>query len=213
MLKHIGKMKQNGTKVCIVYRTLPGDAYSALVIGTSSLSDLYHNSLMSELESLQAQEANELGDHISNRYFPDGTNMLEQLHRTGKLVKVATDQVFMTPTASNEVSLDQLNVMIAEQRNIPLDELSIKPDSGQQQKKTNVQDVEVKDLTKVESKSDVKVYDLDKVDVKIPESASELRSEADRLYKEASKLRKAADELDPPKKKASSVKNTEEAPQ
>jgi len=208
-------MKQSGAKVCIVYRTLPGDAYSALVIGTSSLSDVYHNSLMSELESLQAQEANELGDHISNRYFPDGTNMLEQLHRTSKLVKVATDQVLMTPTASSEVSLDQLNVMIAEQRNIPIDELSIKPDSvqKQQQKKTDVQDVEVKDLSNVESKADVKVYDLDKVEEKTPQSASELRSEADRLYKEASKLRKAADELDPPKKKASSVKNTEEATQ
>ena len=32
-MKHVGKMKNNNAKIVIVYRTLPGDPYSALVVG------------------------------------------------------------------------------------------------------------------------------------------------------------------------------------
>ena len=126
MLKHIGKMKHNDAKVCVIYRTLPGDAHSALVVGTSTLVDGYHNSLMKIVESQEGQQANELGDALSRRFFTDGTNMLEQLHVTGKLVKVATDKVWMTPDTATQISLDELNVMIAEQKGVALDDLSIK---------------------------------------------------------------------------------------
>jgi hypothetical protein len=207
MLKHVGKMKHNSAKICVVYRTLPGDSFSALVIGTSTLSELYHNTLMSELESPLGQQANELGDHLSNRYFQDGTNMLEQLHRTGKLVKVSTKDVLMTPTAADEISLDELNVIIAEQKGVSLDDLAIKDDMPHVQYKTKTQNVEIKDLSKnqepepeikptetVSSQKDVKFY----------------RSEADRLYKEAAKMKKIADDMDPPKKKVTSAQKNKE---
>jgi hypothetical protein len=50
-MKHVGKMKNNGAKVIIVYRTIPGDSQSALVVGTQGLSDSYHDSLMSLVDS------------------------------------------------------------------------------------------------------------------------------------------------------------------
>jgi hypothetical protein len=208
MLKHVGKMKHNGAKVCVVYRTLPGDAFSALVVGTASLSDIYHNTLMSEIESQLCQQANELGDHLSNRYFQDGTNMLEQLHRTGKLLKVKTSDVNMTPTASDEISLDELNVIIAEQKGVTLDDLSIKDDMPHVKHKTQTQDVEIKDLSNSANKTEVTINDPSKTtEVK---DARFYRSEADRLYKEAAKLKKIADDMDPPKKKVSSAKKDKE---
>lgn len=212
MLKHIGKMKHNDAKVCVVYRTLPGDAYSALVVGTATLADTYHNSLMQLVEGIEAQQANELGDAMSTRFFPDGTNMLEQLHLTGKLVRVPTDKVLMTPTPSDHISLDQLNVMIAEQKGVSLGDLAIKADTQvTKQAQTKTQDVEIKDLNKVIDERDTKPVSS-VTDGMTTEnlSASDLRSRADKLYKEAALLRKKADELDPPKKKSTSgAKNTE----
>jgi len=209
MLKHIGKMKHNGAKVCVVYRTLPGDAFSALVVGTSSLSDVYHNTLMSELESPLGQQANELGDHLSNRYFQDGTNMLEQLHRTGKLIKVSTSDVSMIPAAGAEVSLDELNVIIAEQKGVTLDDLSIKDDMPHVKHKTKTTDVEIKDLSKASEKSEVTITDSTNI-ITENKDAKFYRSEADRLYKEAAKLKKIADEMDPPKKKVTSAAKNKE---
>ena len=209
MLKHVGKMKHNGAKVCVVYRTLPGDAFSALVVGTATLTELYHNTLMSELETIQGQQANELGDHLSNRYFPDGNNILEHLHMTGKLVKVPTANVLMTPDTVTEMPLDDLNVMIAEQKGVRLEDLAVKDDMPHKQRKTQTEEVPITDLTQIESQSDVIIEDLTKPATKELKTAKDYRSEADRLYKEAAKLKKMADELDPPKKKNSAKKNEE----
>ena len=220
MLKHVGKMKHNGAKVCVIYRTLPGDAFGALVVGTSSLSELHHNTLMVEVESALGQQANEFGDHISNRFFQDGANILESLHLNGKLKRVATAEVIMTPTMSDEVSLDELNVMIAEQKGITLDELSIKSDMPHMQRKTNVQEVPIKDHTGNHSRVPEKQKEYPEIKKESPSnlkatelsSASDLRNEANRLLMEAEKLKKMADELEPPKKKSSAKtkqKNTE----
>jgi hypothetical protein len=220
MLKHVGKMKHNGAKVCVIYRTLPGDSFGALVVGTASLSELHHNSLMTEVESALGQQANEFGDHISNRFFQDGTNILENLHINGKLRRVATTDVVMTPTMSDEISLDQLNLMIAEQKGITLDDLSIKSDMPHLQRKTQVQEVPVRDLTNNHSRVPDKQAKYPEIlnespkntvapvatVILEPKTPSEMRSEADRLYKEAAKLKKLADEIEPPKKKNSAKK-------
>ena len=34
-MKHVGKMKNNGARVAVAFRTIPGDPHSALVIGTN----------------------------------------------------------------------------------------------------------------------------------------------------------------------------------
>lgn len=224
MFKHVGKMKHNDAKVCVIYRTLPGDAKSALVVGTATLTDSYHNSLMSVVESIQGQQVNELGDILSTRYFPDGTNILEQLHLTGKLVRVSTDKVLMTPTPTDQISLDELNLMIAEQKGVTLDDLAIKDDMPHKKNKTQVQEVEIKDLTKSPDALSVKetltpqdiappvssqAFNNTSIELKENMSASDYRSRADWLYKEAAKLRKLADELDPPKKKVTSGQKAE----
>ena len=208
-------MKHNNAKVCVVYRTLPGDSYSALVVGTSTLTDSYHNSLMTLVESQEGQQANELGDALSSRFFTDGTNMLQQLHLTGKLVKVPTTNVWMTPTTGDQISLDELNVMIAEQKGVAIDDLSIKADMPHVNKNnTKVEDVEIKDISSLSNERTIESTDIlleNKTEIiEEPKSASVYRSQADKLFKEASRLRKMADELDPPKKKNTSVrKNTE----
>lgn len=213
MLKHVGKMKHNDARVCVIYRTLPGDAYSALVVGTATLVDSYHNALMQLVEGHEAQQANELGDAMSTRFFPDGTNMLEQLHLTSKLVRVPTAKVWMTPTPNDQISLDELNVMIAEQKGVSLSDLAIKADSQvTKQSQTKAQDVEVKDLAKMDAERETQPVSSITDGMSTESlSASDLRARADKLYKQAAQLRKQADDIDPPKKKSTSVSKSTEA--
>lgn len=183
-------MKNNGARVVIAYRTLPGDSNSALVIGTGSLMDSYHDSLMSLLESDSGQQADELADIMAVRRFPDGSNMLQYVHTNGLMKKVPTSGVLVTPDNKTSVPLDELNVIIAEQKGIKVEDLALK-DSVNSTIPTITDSVsETADVVVTESKDSA--FSL---------TPAEMRSRADALYKEAAKLRKQADDLDPPKKK------------
>jgi hypothetical protein len=199
MIKHVGKMKNNGARIAVVFRTLPGDPYSALVVGTNGLADAYHDALMSLIETEQTQQANELADILSVRRFPDGSNMLEWLHTRGHLKKVPTNGVLMTPSTKDIIPLDELNLLIADQRGVKLEELAIRDGNSQPEPKVaNTHQEEVVIDTPVET--------TENTASKFELTPAEMRSRADALYKEAARLRKEADSLDPPKKKTKSVK-------
>ena len=190
-MKHVGKMKNNGARVVIAYRTIPGDPFSALVVGTQQLPDSYHDSLMSLVESDAGQQADELADVMAVRKFPDGSNMLQFVHTNGLMKKVPTNGVLVTPDPKTSVPLDELNNIIAEQKGVTLDELSIKDGANStvptiSDKKTTTEPEEIV----IEETADT-----------LGLTPAEMRSRADALYKEAAKLRKTADELDPPKSK------------
>ena len=57
-LKHVGRIKSTGRRCLVVFRTLPGDAFSCLVIQTESLDPSQHDSLINLVESNAAQSAN-----------------------------------------------------------------------------------------------------------------------------------------------------------
>ena len=126
-IKHVGRIKSTNKKCVVAYRTLPGDAYNCLIVPTESIPDAYHDSLLNLVESNAAQTSYELAEALARTNFPDGTIMLSSLHALGKLVKVPTDQVEMLPAPGVSIQLDELNQLIAAQRGIPVDELSIKP--------------------------------------------------------------------------------------
>jgi hypothetical protein len=210
-VKHIGRIKNTGVKVITVFRTLPGESDSALVIQVNQLKDEYHDAIMQMLETDQAQEAFEFGEMLFIRHFPDGRPMLTALQQDGRLQKVATSNVLMTPTVNAAVPLDQLNVLIAEQKNCAIDELCnfVSGAQANAQAKTNVEkkkepvtEVAAPVVERAQAALDTVLTDSD--------IAKSYRSQADAMYKEAARLRKEADALDPPKKKVT-VKETEGA--
>jgi hypothetical protein len=209
-LKHIGRMKNTGVKILTIFRTLPGESNMALVLPVSNLSDSYHDSIMTVVESTQAQDAFELGEMLFIRTFPDGRPMLQALQADGRLQKVATDLVIMSPTANDSIQLDQLNVLIAEQRNCTIDDLYTFVSGAPKKSDATVQDIaEVKDLASQPSNEPLKATgDTALSDRDIAKS---YRSQADAMYKEAARLRKEADELDPPQKKATKAKESADA--
>lgn len=188
-LKHVGRVKANGKKCLVAYRTLPGDAYHAVIIPTENLPDSYHDALIQLVESSAAQESYEFAEVLSRSNFPDGSIMLAALHTQGKMVRVPTADIEMTPTLTDKIGLDELNQLIAEQRGVAVDDLHLKPQTEQQ-------NVEVKEVATVKDISPPK----NEENMTVEERARHYRSEADRLYKEAAKLRKMAVELDPKEK-------------
>lgn len=207
-LKHIGKLKNTGVKVLVVFRTLPGESNMALVLPTTSLPDSSHDAVIQLVESDQAQETNELGEIMFIRRLPDGRPMLQAMQVENRLQKVPTDIVIMTPTLNDTIPLDELNMLIAQQRNCAVDDLANFV-TGFRQKNDPKTEAEVTDLatetlqtSTVENTEPLSDRDL----------ARNYRSQADAMYKEAARLRRQADELDPPvKKPAVKAKETVDA--
>jgi hypothetical protein len=214
-LKHIGRMKNTGVKLLTVFRTLPGESNMALVLPVANLSDSYHDSIMTVVETEQAQSSFELGEILFTRTFPDGRPMLQALQADGRLQKVATDLVIMSPTANDSVPLDQLNVLIAEQRNCSVDDLYTFVSGAPKKSDATVEDiVKVKDLAPSvdpDIPAPVRAQAANTEALSDKDIAKSYRSQADSMYKEAARLRKEADELDPPQKKTTKVKESADA--
>ena len=207
-IKHVGRLKTTGRKVLVAFRTLPGDAYSALVIDTVSLQDEQHNALIQLIESPAAQNAFEFHEVLARAKFPDGSTMLPALHVQGKLLKVPTSAVEMTPNFQASINLSELNQIIAEQRGVSVSDLAVS-NPNQQPSNVEVQEVaQVRDISP-SAKTTSQSVNEDATSVNITmltpeEQAKHYRSEADRLSKLAAEMRRQAESIVPTVKKAKS---------
>ena len=192
-------MKTTGKKVLVAYRTLPGDAYSALVIPTENMPDQLHNAIINLVESPAAQESYEFAEALDRTQFPDGSRMLPNLHQNGRLIKVDTSQVEMTPTIGVSILLSELNQIIAEQRGIAVDGLSISPRENDTAIERDIPAVP-DDVSKTTSTSVTENAPAVAPAGTPEEQAKFYRSQADKLAKEAAAMRRLAEELVPTKK-------------
>lgn len=186
-LKHIGRMVNNKRKVVVAYRVIPGDAENCLIIATENLDADQHDSLMKTLESSMGQDAYEFAEAMARATLPDGRNMLAGLHYYGKLTKVPSNSVEMTPDSRSVVNLAELNQVIATQKGV------------------TVADLALQSATKpAESQAATQVTAPVTTDGVLTDEqlAAQYRSQADALYKEAKRLREQAEELVPTKKKS-----------
>lgn len=196
-LKHIGRIKATGRKVLVAFRTLPGESDSALVIQTENLTDAQHDSIIKLVESPAGQSSYEFAEVLSRASFPDGSTMLPFLHVNGKLSKVKTSDVEMTPNLHTRISLDELNQLIAEQRGISINDLAI-GNQPQAQTAATIQDISELTETDVVAESEVAAIPVEPLTDE--QLAKKYRSDADRLSKEAANLRRMAEELVPSKR-------------
>ena len=195
MLKHVGRIKNNGRKVVVAYRTLPNDAMSTVVVTTENLEAADHDSLMTLVTSNAGQTANEFAEAMSRTLLSDGSNMLARFHKTGKMVKMPTNSIEMLPDTKTVLPLDELNEIIAKQKGISIEDLAIKDSDAADSKVTSVQNSKTTEQS-TQNKDEV----LSDEDL-----AARLRSQADQLFKEAKNLREQAETLVPTKRKNKKV--------
>jgi hypothetical protein len=192
-LKHVGRVIATNKKCLVAYRTLPGDANFCLIVPTENLPDIYHDAVINLAESQIGQDSYEFAEALDRTQFPDGANMLRSLHSTGRLVKAPTNAIEMIPAPGTSIVLSELNQIIAEQRGLTVDSLSIKETLTEKIAEKNV--AETAPVSTVEASSPVDPSDP-------VATAKYYRSQADKLAKEAANFRRLAEELVPTKKKA-----------
>jgi hypothetical protein len=206
-IKHVGRIVTTRKKCIVVYRTLPGESSSCLIVPTEHLPDSYHDSIINLVESNAGQTAYEFAEAMTRMTFPDGSTMLAALHSQKRLVKVPTNQVEMTPTLQASILLSELNQIIAEQRGVTVDELSIRP--TEQRDKAEVKEVgtvqqvptPASDVTRTTSGSVNEPEVATPVSFDSPEAeAKHYRSQADKFAKQAAEMRRKAEDLVPTKK-------------
>jgi len=206
-MKHIGKIKNTGTRVLVIFRTLPGESDQALVLPVHTLPDQYHDAIMTLVETDQAQESFEFGEIMFIRSFPDGRTMLSAMQQDGRLHKVPTDTVVMNPTPTSEVVLSELNQFIAQQKNCTVDQLYTFVKGAPRQSETE----NIKQMSETTpSEEPVTALAEDGV-LSDTDLAKSYRSQADAMYKEAARLRREAEELDPTPKKTTKKKSEADA--
>jgi hypothetical protein len=199
MLKHVGRMAGNQRKVIVAYKVVPQEPENCIVVTTENLMAEEHDTLMKLVESPAGQESDDLATAMARTVLPDGRNMLAGFHTTGKMVKVPTNKVEMTPTTKTVILLSELNEVIAQQRGVTVSDLA-----------------GVTESSKTESTVTAEEYASEPVAVESSEGvltdeqlAAQYRSQADALFKEAKALREQAEALVPTKKKT--TKKTEES--
>ena len=113
---------------------MPDESGQCLVIGPKFLDDTNHNAFMKALESQEGQSSFELGTYLNRTTFPDGTNMLSFLHQGNYIKKIPTNNVVVTMGTGNdgEVSLDELNKLIAKERGVKVSELAVQDPTPKQ---------------------------------------------------------------------------------
>lgn len=204
-LKHVGRIASNQKKVIVAYRVVPGEPEHCLIIPTESLDSGEHDALMTAVESASGQQAYEFAEQMSRTTLPDGRNMLAGFHTTGKMSKVSTELIEMTPTTTSSVKLSDLNKIVAEQKGVTVADLALKgPDGATKQPAPIEENVDpVATYTETAPVDDGVLSDAD--------LAAQYRSQADALFKEAKALREQAEELVPTKRKSAAKKSTESA--
>jgi len=194
-LKHVGRVIATNKKCLVVYRTLPGDASFCLILPTESLPDIYHDAVINLVESQTGRDSHEFADALARTQFPDGNNMLRSLHGSNRLVKAPTAAIEMLPAPGTSIVLSELNQLIADQRGVTVDELSIKESF---EKKVE----SLKETAKVTETSTIVATEVTPTTFENPESEAKFyRSQADKLAKQAAEMRRKAEDLVPTKKK------------
>ncbi|MHA1289958.1 MAG: hypothetical protein ACTSPB_21460, partial [Candidatus Thorarchaeota archaeon] len=110
--KHVGRNK-NGTRLAVVFREIPGAEDHCLCVETDSLSEMYHDQLLREIDSRDAQQTVDLFKILERRHFGDGQQMLNALHNKGLLRKYPVTDITMVPMPNREVTLLLVNKQIA----------------------------------------------------------------------------------------------------
>jgi len=201
-LKHVARVKATNKKCLVAYRTLPGDAHYCLIVPTENMPDIFHDAIINLVESGSGQDAYEFADALDRNQFPDGSNMLRWLHGNGRLIKAPTSDIEMTPNTQAHILLSELNQIIAEQRGVAIDDLSLKSDTKEKTEARSIQDVaNIDEAIKMDAKATATVELVQPASDSSPEDQAKFfRSQADKLSKQAAEMRRKAEELVPTKK-------------
>ena len=182
-MKHVGQIINTQKKCIVVFRELPDDSTHCLLVDTDAAPDWMHDDLITAVESNGAQASANFYEYAQRSVFTDGTNMLQTLHNSGRLIKFPTDKVAMTPNNSVSVNLKELNDIIREDSDgAPV----VSPDDTQLQPAAR----DLGDIPQVGARAEAPVMEDGDL-------AKNMIAQAESFLAEAESLKAQAYELDP----------------
>lgn len=113
-IKHVGQIINTQRRCVVVFREVPDEEDSCLVVDTDALSDWMHDDVINAVESPGAQASPNFYEYAQRTMFTDGSNMLQTMNARNILQKVKTDNIMMTPNQTSKVKLSELNSIIKE---------------------------------------------------------------------------------------------------
>jgi len=114
-IRHIGSIKNTGSDVIVVYRSLPDEADKCLVIFRDSIPEVYSHKILTFVNGI-GQRSVDLFEVMHEAGILEGNNMLTTLYKHGMLKKYSTSEVVMRPGGSQTIRLDELNSIIDDER-------------------------------------------------------------------------------------------------
>lgn len=214
MIKHVGR--HNNNKVVVIYREIPDETHMCLIAYSDSLPRIIHDELMKTIEGAVAQNTTDVADVLFRTMMADGRGLLEAIHRGGFMKKVPTNQVIMTPTASSNIRLDELNGLLnemskGEEAIARLAELDSQRGmaSGKRNKVIEGRELGVPPNTKagaVDVPDPMGVLSDSDLAAQRRTQAEDMKTQAKQLLAEAERLEKEANDLSP-----SNVRKTKKA--
>jgi len=197
IIKHIGK--HGDQKVAIIFREVPGEEHMALVVYPDKLQRGMHDSIMRVLESTVGQEAETLGEPLGRELLSDGRVILNTLHKEGKIKKVRTQEIIVTPNATSHVRLDELNGILDGLR----DGTAASKKQAELDKNSGMVDpVEKARDAKLAAAAGDNVLGDTEIGNEMLEQSIKLASDAEALLVESKRLKKEALKLNPELKPA-----------
>jgi len=191
--KHVGQIVSTQQKVVVMFRQIPEDPEFCLVVDTDGLDENMHIDLMNEVEGPMAQQQVDFYKHADNHFFRDGSKILQRLHQSGKLIRIETSKIMMTPDNKTNILLDTLNKQLgALEANPNMDE-----NQFNQQMNTSTDAVTIGDEVKPATVSKSNANDGVLDDFKL---AKGFISQANGMETEAKRLREQAYDLIPKRK-------------
>lgn len=116
-LKHIGRLKDSDTKVIVVFMEIPNDEKFALVTNIDTLPDQLRDEVNELIQTPECQSEQVLGNFLKRKTFRaigGGLSALDFLHGNGRLLRVPTSSVIMTPAPTTRILLSDLNDQMRE---------------------------------------------------------------------------------------------------
>jgi hypothetical protein len=189
-MKHVGQMINTQKRCIVVFREIPDEPESCLVVDTDAAPDWMHDDLITAVESNGAQASSNFYEYAQRSVFTNGENMLTTLHDQGRLNKQPTSNIAMTPNNTVSINLKELNDIIREESG---GEPVVSPDDTQLANASKpVEAADLPDATAIAQSvpnSDPVIDDGD--------LAKNMIAQAESFLAEAESLKAQAYELDP----------------
>lgn len=112
LVKHVGKRKDSGVRLAIVFMQLPDDPTKCLVVDIDSLTDAVRDDILEIVYSNEAQRSKQLYEILNIKQYYGNKTYLAALHESRSLMMLPTDEVIMTLDRETTITLSDLNLQL-----------------------------------------------------------------------------------------------------